>query len=264
MNLIIGNTSQQSYYYPDDYLRISSRNLDISWLSGQSFDSVYITFAEQSIYDKNIDYIEPNYNLTMDIIKSIISNSNRIIIFTSCELWSKKTGLISNDTEFDFDIRNQYTISKLLLINEIKRMRCIDSRYSKVILLHPFYFNSVYRSKYFLFGKIFDSIINRKKIKVGNLNFYRDMVHTKFLVEKAIIADRDMVIGSGQLFNVRNFIIDLYKAFDLNFDEYVEEDLSFIPNDKLLRANVDWVYNYETLLEDTINDIKNYIKNEKN
>ena len=33
-------------------------------------------------------------------------------------------------------------------------------------IFHPFYFNSVYRKPYFLFGKIFDSIINEKKIKV--------------------------------------------------------------------------------------------------
>lgn len=263
INLVIGNTSQQSYYYPDDYMKISSRNIDLDYLKSNKFDSVYITFAEQSIYDKNVDYISPNYTYTMNIVNSLIDNSNKITIFTSCELWSNKSGVINNDTEYDFNITNQYTLSKLIMINEIKRLRQINSKYNKVVLLHPFYFNSAYRSKYFLFGKIFDSILNKNKIEVGNLNFYRDMVHAKFLVEKAIELNKDSVIGSGRLFNVRDFIIDLYSSFNLDFFEFVKEDHTLQSNDKNIRAQVNWSYTYENLLSDTINDLKKFKKNDK-
>jgi GDP-D-mannose dehydratase len=145
----------------------------------------------------------------------------------------------------------------MLLVNEIKRLREINKNYFKVKMLHPFYFNSIHRSKYFLFGKIFDSIVNQKKIEVGNLDFYRDMVHTKFLVEKAIEADKDMMIGSGKLFNVRDFVIDLYKSFDLDYFHFVKEDLTQISNSKFIRASVNWNYSYDDLLKDTIEDIKN-------
>lgn len=260
MNLVIGNTSQQSYYYPDDYIKISSRNIDFEYLSKNKFDSVYITFAEQRIYDSNIDYINPNFIYTLNIINSLIDNCEKIVVFTSCELWSNKTGFIDISTNFDFNISNNYTISKMLLVNEIKRLRNSDKRYNRVKLLHPFYFNSVFRNKYFLFGKIFDSIINKKQIKVGNLDFYRDMVHAKFIVEKAISSDKDMMLGSGKLFNVRDFVVDLYTSFNMNYKDYVSEDHSSQSDSKFLRAKVDWNYDYDNLLNDTIFDIKKFIK----
>ena len=43
-NLVIGNTSQLSKYFPDDYRKISSRNINDNDLHGK-WDSVYITFA---------------------------------------------------------------------------------------------------------------------------------------------------------------------------------------------------------------------------
>lgn len=259
MNLVIGNTSQQSHYYPDDYIKISSRNIDLDYFRQSQFDSVYITFAEQRIYDTNIDYITPNFLYTVEIINSLIENCDRIIVFTSCELWSNLTGTISVDTKFDFDPNNGYTTSKMLLVNEIKRLRNIDKKYDKVKLIHPFYFNSVRRSKYFLFGKIFDSIVNKKEIEVGNLDFYRDMVHAKFLVKKSIEAQNDMMIGSGKLFNVRDFVIDLYSYFNMDYFQYVKEDKSQKSNSKFLRADVDWNYTYDDLIDETVEDIKKSI-----
>ena len=261
MNLVIGDTSQQSYYYPTDYKKISSRNIDLEYLKKNQFDSVYITFAEQRIYDSNIDYITPNYLYTLSIIDSLINNCNRIIVFTSCELWSNSIGTISIDSKFNFDPNNGYTVSKMLLVNEIRKLREIDDKYYKVKMLHPFYFNSIHRSKYFLFGKIFDSILNQKKIEVGNLDFYRDMVHTKFLVEKAIETNDDIMIGSGRLFNVRDFVIDLYTKFDLDYFHFVNEDRTQKSNSKFIRADVNWNYSYQNLINDTVEDIKNFKSN---
>ena len=259
MDLVIGNTSQQSYYYPEDYIKISSRNIDLEYISQKKINSVYITFAEQRIYESGIDYITPNFKYTLEIAERLLDNSDRIIIFTSCELWSKKSGIININTEPDFDITNSYTLSKFLLLNEIKRLRIIDKRYKKIVLLHPFYFNSVYRSKYFLFGKIFDSILNKKQIEVGNLNFYRDMVHTKFLVKKCIDLESDSMLGSGRLFNVKDFVIDLYSSFNMKYEDYVKENkLTMSVNEKLIRAGVTWEYTYNDLLDDTINDLKKF------
>lgn len=262
IDLVIGDTSQQSYYYPPRYIRIPSRGIDLNYLSDNKFNSVYITFAEQRIYEKNIDYIKPNFMYTLDIINSLIDNSDKIVIFTSCELWSNKSGIISNDTPPDFNINNEYTLSKLLLFNEIKRLRIFDERYKKIVIIHPFYFNSVYRNKYFLFGKIFDSIVNEKLIEVGNLDFHRDMIHTKFLVEKCIEINSDSVLGSGKLFNVRDFVMDLYNSFGMNYYEYVREDAKLISTEKLIRANSYFEYRYNDLLSDTIEDIKKIKKND--
>jgi GDP-D-mannose dehydratase len=199
----------------------------------------------------------------MDVIKSLINNSKKIVVFTSCELWSNLSGVVRIEDKPDFNLSNQYTISKLLLYNEIKRLRKIDDRYNNVVMLHPFYFNSSNRSEYFLFGKIFDSIINKKRIKVGNLDFYRDMVHTSFLVKCAIESDQDSMIGAGKLFNVRDFVIDLYENFNLNFYYYVDESKDIRASDKNIRADVKWEYNYSDLLKDTIDDIELKMRSSK-
>ena len=257
MNLVIGSSSQLAQYFPSDYIKLSSRNIDFDYLKSNVWDSVYITFAEQRIYDPNIDYITPNYIYTLRIIEALLPTSNKVVCYTSCELWNELIGHISPKTPAKFcPLSNEYCISKLLLWNKILELRKIDSIYSKVLFMHPFYFNSIYRSEYFLFGKIFDSIRNRKKIAVGNLDFERDMVHTSFVVKKSIEANQDTMIGSGKLTNARRFIRDLYQLNGMDFMRFVEEDMfASIGKPKRIVAKVDWEYTYQDLLSDTQNDI---------
>ena len=257
MNLVIGSSSQLAQYFPTDYIKLSSRNIDLNYLKNNVWDSVYITFAEQRIYNPNIDYITPNYIYTLQIIEALLHSSNKIVCYTSCELWNELIGYINPKTPAKFyPLSNEYCISKLLLWNKILELRKIEPIYSKVIFMHPFYFNSIYRSEYFLFGKIFDSILNRKKISVGNLDFDRDMVHTSFVVKKSIEANQDTMIGSGKLTNIRTFIRDLYQLNGIDFMHFVDEDMS-VPQGKpkQIVAKVDWDYTYQDLLSDTQNDI---------
>lgn len=256
MNLVIGNTSQLSKYFPDDYIKISSRNIDFNYLRNNSWDSVYITFAEQRIYDKNIDYITPNYINILQLIRILLPISLKIVCYTSCELWNNASGAIDTNTEPNFfPLNNEYVISKLLLLNKIKELRYLDKNYDKVVFVHPFYFNSVSRSKYFLFGKIFDSIINEKKIHVGSLDFYRDMVHAKYVVNTSIMAKKDSMAGSGKLVNVGEFIKDLYSINNLDFDRLVISDKSVEIRQKNIVAKTYIEYTYENLLNDTQDDI---------
>lgn len=260
MNLVIGSSSQLSHYFPKDYMRISSRDVNFDYLINHQWDSVYLTFAEQRIYDIGIDYITPNYIYTLNIINSLLNNSDKIVCYTSCELWNELSGSISIDTKPKFyPLNNEYNISKLLLWNKILELRKIDKKYNKVILMHPFYFNSIHRNEYFLFGKIFNSIIKKQKIEVSNLNFYRDMVHTKFIVNKSIELNSDSMIGSGKLFNVRDFIKDLYQMNEMDFTYFVyENNYNNFPirKEKLIMAKVDWEYTYQNLLADTQEDLQ--------
>lgn len=263
MNLVIGSSSQLAQYFPTDYIKISSREIDFNYLKKNSWDAAYITFAEQRIYNSNIDYITPNYIHILNVIDSLLESCNKVVCYTSCELWNELTGYISVETPAKFyPINNEYSISKLLLWNKITELKKSNILYNKVIFMHPFYFNSIYRSKYFLFGKIFDSIINKKKIRVGNLNFCRDMVHTKFVVQKSIELTKDSMIGSGKLFNVRDFVKNLYQLNEMSFEEFVEEDLTMSSGKpKLIMAKVDWNYTYNDLLTDTQTDIEQYRNN---
>lgn len=258
MNLVIGSSSQLARYFPIDYQKISSRNVDLDKLRNGKFESVYITFAEQRIYDTNVDYITPNYLYTLQIIESLLESADRIVCYTSCELWNELSGFITVDTKPKFaSLDNEYILSKLLLWNKIKERRKINNLYDKIVIVHPFYFNSVHRSDYFLFGKVFNAIVKGIPLEVGNLNFYRDMVHTKFAVAKSMELTKDSVIGSGKLFNIRHFIMDLYKMCGLNFDTMVKEHKGLVipGKEKLIMAQVNWNYTYDDLVSDTYLDI---------
>jgi GDP-D-mannose dehydratase len=258
MDLVIGSSSQLAQYFPEDYVKISSRNIDFNYLKSTQWDSVYITFAEQRIYEKNIDYITPNYLHTLKVIRALLQNSKKIVCYTSCELWSNLEGKISLDTPPSFDLKNEYTISKLLLWNKVKELREINDLYKKVIFIHPFYFNSVKRSEYFLMGKVFKSILNREKIQVRNIDFDRDMVHASFVVKKSIAATTDCMVGSGKLFNVQELIQNLYAVNDMDFYEFVEEAGDWSPPNKQITADVNWRYTYNDLLRDTCRDIEQF------
>jgi len=257
-NLVIGNTSQQSHYYPNDYQKISSRNVDLNYLRSV-WDSVYITFADQRVRENNVNFLDVNFHYTKKILDVLVENCNRIIFFATCDLWNNCDGQIDINTKFNFSSNNGYIKSKLLMINYIKESRKNDERYNKINIIYPFYFNSVYRNKYFLFGKIFNSIINKEKINIGNINFNRDMVHTSYMVKRVIESIGDVVIGAGRLFNIDKYLHDLYEHFGLDFDYYVTCDNKFT-----LKKRSDFyskqydLYTYEMLLSDTIKDIDSY------
>ncbi len=255
MNLVIGNTSQLSYYFPENYIKISSRDIDFEYLKNNKWESIYITFSEQGINNTDADYININYNYTLSIINTLIDNSNKIVIYTTCELWNKYTGVIDIDMEPNYIYDTQYVLSKYLLIYKIYELRKKNDKYYKVIIIHPFYFNSIYRNKYFLFGKIFDSIINKKKIEIGDTYFYRDMVHTKYIVKRSIESKKDEIVGAGRLYFVNDFIRDLYKYSDMNYDEYVKEILPEKKQEKIYYSKQNIIYTYENLLNDTLNDL---------
>jgi hypothetical protein len=54
-NLIIGDTSQLSYYFPNDYVRISSRNINYNLLTDKNWDRVFLCFGESRKYIKDTE-----------------------------------------------------------------------------------------------------------------------------------------------------------------------------------------------------------------
>lgn len=256
MNLVIGNNSQLAQYFPDDYEKISSRNIDFEKYKTY-YDRVYICFAEQRTYIKDNFKIfyDTNVEYTLKVIDHFSSISNTVIAYGTSELWNNCNGAINIDTPFDYRISN-YIESKKMMINIIHR------RYKNVIVLHPFNFNSIYRKDGFLFSKIFDSIINKKQITIGNTYFYRELLHPKFVVERSIIATHDDIIGSGRLIFVNDFIRSLYYYFDLNYDDYVIEDSSknITNNEKVFYLDSkDVLYSELDLFNDTIIELNNIL-----
>jgi nucleoside-diphosphate-sugar epimerase len=254
MNLVIGNTSQLAYYFPDDYKKISSRDIDFDDFENKKYESVYVCFAEQRTHMKdNLElFLDVNVKYTLNVVDFFSKISNRVIVYGTSELWNKYSGGIDITLPFDYNF-TPYIDSKRIMINELK-----SRNYKNVIIIHPYNFNSSRRKEGFLFGKIFNSILNNKKIHIGNTYFYRELIHPKYVVERSILATSDEIIGSGRLIFINDFIRELYAAFNLSYDKLVtENDLYNLD----IKRNINYLNSfkplYNSLLKDTVEDLKN-------
>jgi nucleoside-diphosphate-sugar epimerase len=258
-NLVIGNTSQLSYYFPEDYIKISSRNIDFDYLKSINWNRVYICIGESRKFLQDIKvYDDINFYLTLQIIESLKDVSRNIIIYSTCELWNQYDGQISVKNSFNFYstsyLQSKYKISKFIIDNK--------KDYSNVTVLYPFNFNSIYRNSNFLFGKIFNSIIEKKVIEIGDTYFYRDIIHPNFVVQESINATSHKIIGSGRMIYVNDFIRDIYTHFNMKYEDYIIENISkfneYEKRKEYYLSSPKNLYSYDMLLNDTIKDIKNH------
>ena len=253
-SLVIGNTSQLSHYFPNDYIKISSRDIDFKKLCLEKYDKVFLLFAEQRTFLNESDdfFLVTNFDYTIKVIDKFKDISNKIVIYSTSELWNKYNGCVSLDDKYDYNY-SPYIKSKEILCNYINDNR---NTYNNIIIVYPFNFNSIHRKEGFLFGKIFDSILNDKKISIGNVNFYRDLTHPKTIVDISLKTEQDCIIGSGGLINVKDFIGDIFTMSNKNINNYVE--YNDVNNLKINRGgyySCDKTSNYEELLNLTLKDI---------
>lgn len=254
-NLIIGSTSQLSYYFPEDYVRISSREIDYTFISSEHWNRVFICFGESRKFIEDFKIHEDiNFRLTMQVVDALKDRADSIVVYSTCELWNQYDGKIDMSMNYNF-------YSSLYLQSKYKLSRHISTsdRYRNVFVIYPFNFNSTKRDSNFLFGKVFDSIINKKKIEIGDTYFYRDIVHPKYVAEESIKAQGHLIVGSGRLTFVNDYIRDLYSHYGMEYGEYVTEVRGayseyekrkeyYLRSDKCL-------YSYKQLLSDTIEEI---------
>ena len=226
-NLVIGSSSQLARYFPDSYERISSRNIDFDGLSRGRWDSVYICFAEQRTYlasSKDTDttnlFWNTNLDLTMQVIKAVMPSSRRVVFYSTAELWNNCNGPVDSSLPFDYH-ENLYTTTK----NNVSRLLKNKDQFPNVSIVYPFNFNSIYRSGDYLFTRIFKSIVNKTKIEIGDVDFYREVLHPSMVVkrciEKSDSVGEDYIVGSGRVIHVGDFIQKLYSYFDMDFTSMV-------------------------------------------
>lgn len=251
MKLLVGNTSQISKYFSNDYVKTSSRNIP-SDIFGSKYEEVHLCFGENQKGKNRFIYDEINYFYSLDLIKEFLKISDKIIVYSTCELWSNCWGGIDLSTPFNFH-EEPYILSKWKLDDKIKS---IGNK--KIISVYPFNFNSTFRNENFLFGKIFKSIINKEKIKIGDTYFYRDLLHTSYVAKVCQTLTNDKIIGSGRMFFVNDFIRDLYEKNGLLYEDFVKEKLdkfNYIPKNEYYLKNSP-NYTYQDLINETLCDIK--------
>lgn len=259
MNLVIGNTSQLSYYFPDDFVKVSSRNIEMN--SFRKLNSVYITFAEQRTFDNSLsekDFISVNVDYTSEVITSLSQISKKVFVYGTAELWNNIDGPITIESNIDYKY-SPYVKSKEILWNTIKEKR-LKGEWENVNIIHPFNFNSLYRKPGFLFYKFYDSLINKTIHQVGNINLYRDIIHPSYLVKKSLDCDSDVLIGSGRIVNVRDFVSSIFDYYGLHMKDFIKED---IQSNSIHQGNTFWLKTeniYDSLLNDTVNELNKIIK----
>ena len=257
-SLVIGNTSQLSYYFPEEYEKIPSRNINFEYFKDKFYDRIFFCFAEQRTFLENSRdlFFDTNVHYTYELLYFFRNKCNHIIVYGTSELWNMHNGPISIRDPYNY-CHTDYISSKESMCKMIDFFRN-ESGYSQqaqIHIVHPFNFNSIYRKKGFLFSKVFDSIINKKKIEIGDTNFYRDLIHPKYIVQKSIETKHDIIVGSGKLLNVNEFIKELYKKNELVYEDYVTENFDCnLSNKRTLYYSL--TDNYNTLLNDTLDDIK--------
>ena len=252
MDLVIGNTSQLSRYFPVDIVKISSRNI-LSNIFDNKWDSVYLCFAEQKTYLNNDDSF---YQINVEYTKSILEQikANHIIYFSTAELWNNCVGDITVDTPINYH-HSDYISSKQKITTHLKE------NYGNIRIMYPFNFNSIYRLPPFLFGKVINSIRFKTKIEIGDTYFYRELLHPSFVVTQSINQKNDSIIGTGNLIFINDFIRKLYNAFDMKYEDYVTENLD---QKSIYRKNIFYnkdrinftEYNLLDILVKEIKDIK--------
>jgi nucleoside-diphosphate-sugar epimerase len=261
-SLIIGDSSQLNFYYPKEYDRMSSRNIDFDLINKNGYDTVYLLFAEQRTFLNETEKFFTNINVdyTIKLIDKIKNKCKRIIIFSTSELWNDYDGEVSINLPYKYNY-TPYIKSKEILCDLINDNR---EKYDNVKIIYPFNFNSPYRKEGFLFSKIFQSIIYKKPIEVGDLNFVRDIIHPSLIVNHSIETNEDLLIGSGELINIENFVKNLYKINDLVYDEYVHSfSLNNLNNVRKNYYSKIKYSNYNDLLNLTHGDIRKNSISEK-
>lgn len=256
-SLIIGDSSQLSYFFPLEYDRVSSRNINIEVIKEKKYDRVYILFAEQRTFlNDSLDFfLKINFDLTLKVIDNLLPICNKIVIYSTAELWNNYNGCVNIEDPYNYN-ETPYIRSKEILCNHINKNR---DKYSNVVIVYPFNFNSIYRKEGFLFSKIYKSLLYNKKESIGNIDFNRDLTHPKIIVENSMSANYDMLIGSGELINVKNFIYDIFKSLNKNLEDYISfEEKNDLPNKRKEYFSCVKYSNYEELLKLTTEEIYGY------
>lgn len=225
-HLVIGSTAQLSNYFPETFVRVSSRS-DLKFHTTATWDTVYVCFGENRTYlahstDPSIrdQFYDINHRLTVDVVKMFSEISRRVVVYSTAELWNDCNGPVGIVTPVQYK-PNHYIQSKYNMSLELRN----KEKYPNVSIAYPFNFNGVYRKGDFLFGKVFRSILNKTQIELGDTYYYRDILHPKWAAEESMV-DRvgvDFMIGSGRLVFVNDLIRSLYEAFGLNYEDFVTE-----------------------------------------
>ena len=176
-----------------------------------------------------------NFTIPYNILNTITKQNKDIFFFQSSSslVYGRSEDKIINEKS-KFDPLHPYGVSKMTTQSMISEYR---NKYG-IKCSSGIFFNheSYYRSKKFISKKLsllVSDILKgkNKKIKLYDLNFYRDISHAEdfmkgveIIIESSI--NEDFVFSSGNLINILEFSKKFFSLYNLNFFDYIDYEES--------------------------------------
>jgi GDPmannose 4,6-dehydratase len=267
--IIFGGTGQDAFYLKEIFNLKYIKTILISRVQGDYIGDVgNFQFVENLIkkYKPNYvihfaatssinhEYIINNHNSiltgTINILESVKLHSiNTKIFLSGSALQFKNEGLPINEQSL-FDYSNHYSILRNQCVDFAKYYR--NNYGLKVYIGYFFNHDSPYRTENHLNKKIATAVLRIKngseeKIEIGNIkikkefNYAGDIMNAVwiFINQNSIF---DLVIGSGKVYSIEEYIAYCFNSIGKNYINYIEEDKNYIPNYYVLQSDPKLLY----------------------
>ena len=256
------NSNNNIFFQKLNYLKLEdTRNINIFNIDLNNFnevnnfvreinpDFVYNFSGPSSVYESlENSYIQTEINNGFkNLTESLIVNKNFCNFFqaSSSEMFADSDKQLDENSKFEPN--SPYAKAKLDIHYKVLEL---NEKFDwKIISGIMFNHESEFRSDNFLFYKIINAAVEiknkkRNSIELGNLDIERDWSYAKEIVEGVYEtmnygSSPTYVYGSGKSTSIKNCVDYIFKAYDLDWREFVKTNKSFIRDNDPLKKICD-------------------------
>jgi GDPmannose 4,6-dehydratase len=191
-------------------------------------------FAGQSSIPKSLkspkETFQSHYNGTKNFLDVLKEKNLKIKFFkaNSGYIFAPNKGLIDLNCNFSTN-KNPYVKAQKKTFKLLKKYRQFGLNLSNLVFMQ---IESPLRSKDFLIKKVCVGAKKRDKIKVGNINTYRDYSWITEIVKAILLTTkltpRDFIISAGRKISGKEILMTAYKLNNLDYKKYVSINKRFV------------------------------------
>ncbi len=203
-------------------------------------------FAGQSSLTKSLtnkkDTFQSHYKGTKNFLDIIKKKKLKIKFFkaNSGYIFTPNNGKIDLNCKFSSN-KNPYIKAQKETFKLLKKYRQFGLKVSNLVFMQV---ESPLRPKNFFIKKVCLGAKNKNKIKVGNINNYRDYSWITEIVKAIILSSKltskDFIISAGRKISGKEILATAYKLNKLDFRKYYSIDRKFFRKneDKILVGSI--------------------------
>ena len=191
-------------------------------------------FAGQSSIPKSLkspkETFQSHYNGTKNFLDVLKEKNLKIKFYkaNSGYIFAPNKGLIDLNCKFSSN-KNPYVKAQKKTFALLKKYREFGLNLSNLVFMQ---IESPLRSKDFLIKKVCVGAKKRDKIKVGNINTYRDYSWITEIVKAILLTTkltpRDFIISAGKKISGKEILMTAYKLNNLDYKKYVSINKRFV------------------------------------